>query len=232
MNAFIFDSSSVISMASNCLLATLKLLHENFNVNFYFGKRVVEETVNQALSSKRYKLEGFRILEMIKNGVFIIAPITELNLRIDEFLRLSNKIFFARGTFIKIIHKGEAESVILAKEFNCPLVIDEKTTRQLIENPYNLRDLLQKRLHTQVNINQNNLNKCKDIYNGIRIVRSTEIAAFAFEKGYFKSFESKNKLAIHNSRKMVLEALLWGLKLNGCSISENEIDDYIEFLTS
>ena len=88
------------------------------------------------------------------------------------------------------------------------IVIDERTTRMLCENPENLRKLLQKKLHTSVTANKDNYSYFKNF----KIIRSTELAYIAYKKKLFNLKSSD-----------ILEAMLYGLKYNGCSISEEEV---------
>jgi hypothetical protein len=53
---------------------------------------------------------------------------------------------------------------------------------------------------------------------GLKILRSSELVIFAYKKGYFDSFSDP---------KTVLKSALYRLKYTGCSLSFEEIDDYI-----
>ena len=90
------------------------------------------------------------------------------------------------------------------------IVVDERTTRMLCENPENLRKLLQKKLHTNISANKQNY----DYFKNFRIIRSTELAYLAYKKGFFDIKDPR-----------ILDAVLYGLKYHGCSISEEEIEE-------
>ena len=45
----------------------------------------------------------------------------------------------------------------------------------------------------------------------------------AFELGLFKEYENK-----FTNKKEIFEGILWGLKLRGCAISTEEIDELIK----
>jgi len=94
------------------------------------------------------------------------------------------------------------------------LVIDERTARMLCEDPENLRKLLQKKLHTNINVNKKNY----DFFKGFRVIRSTELIYIAHKKNII---ELKDKRAY--------EAMLYAIKYKGCSVSEEEIEEMKKF---
>ena len=83
--------------------------------------------------------------------------------------------------------------------------------RMLVEKPENLKKLLQRKLHTIVTIKKENFAPFK----GFKIIRSAELVYVAYKKGLVKL----------KNGKTVLDALLWAVKLNGCSISGEEINE-------
>ena len=134
-------------------------------------------------------------------------------------MQIANTLFKTKNKEIHLIDKGEtaalALSMLMKKKTNydVPLVIDERTTRMLCEKPENLRKLMEKKLHTLIKSNTKNYN----FFTSFKIIRSTELAFIAYKKNLFDLKDSK-----------ALEATLYGLKFNGCSISENEVRDMIE----
>ncbi|GAG20221.1 unnamed protein product, partial [marine sediment metagenome] len=122
----------------------------------------------------------------------------------------ANSTFNAKGKNIHLIDKGECAALALCSILKTPsiLVIDERTARMLCENPENLRKLLQKKLKTQIKANKNNYKYFK----GFKIIRSTELAYIAHKKGLIELKDPK-----------AYEAMLYGLKYKGCSISEQEV---------
>ena len=78
----------------------------------------------------------------------------------------------------------------------------------LCENPENLRKLLQKKLRTKVKARKEQYTYFKQF----KIIRSTELIFIASKK---KLFDLQDPRA--------LEAMLYGLKYKGCSISQDEI---------
>ena len=104
------------------------------------------------------------------------------------------------------------------------IAIDEKTTRLLIENPRIVLEILRKTLRTPVSVNENNLKEFKNTVRNIKTIRSIELAAVAYEQGFLNSYITK----IPDARKNLLESVLWGLKLNGCAVSKDEIEQIVK----
>jgi len=125
---------------------------------------------------------------------------------------------------VSLVHEGEIDSlagaIIMQSE---AVVIDERTTRLMIEDWQLLRKLMQKKLHTRIDVDSGNLKKFLEKVKGIRIIRSTELAVVAYEKGVLQSCLPK----IRNAKKELIDGVLWGIKLNGCSISREEIEKIV-----
>jgi len=210
----VFDSSSIISIATNNLLWTLEKLKKQFKGDFVIPQSVRKELIENPLKGKKYKLEAIMIMDMLNDGVLKIGKGNK-----DYLMNLSNNIFTNKGKNINIVQEGEIE--VISIENNNICIIDERTTRMLIEDPINLRELLESKLHSKVSINHENLNEFKEQTKNTKIIRSTELMTIAFEKGLF------NDLFTKNLKKDFLDGLLWGLKLRGCAISSNEINQIL-----
>ncbi len=217
--ALIFDSSSLITLSMNCLTSLLTELKKSFRGKFIIPKSVKYETIDRPLGIKKFELGALRLNLLLKNKV-IETPSSikiheeELKEKTREILNITNKSFFARKEFMEIIHKGEAECLslsLLAKEkgIENALVIDERTTRMLVENPENLRRLFENKLHTKVKLEQNLL-----FLKDIKFIRSSELVYIAYKKGLVK-LKGEN----------ILDALLYAVKYKGCSISRQEIEE-------
>lgn len=203
----------------NGLLHILEKLQKEFQGEFLITKEVKEEVIGRPLKIPRFQLGAMRINELFKKGVIKHANISkqeveELRELRNKFMQTANSSFITKKRSLHLIDKGEsaalALSVIMKRKSgkDVPLVIDERTTRVLCENPENMRKLLEKKLHTQVKANKNNYK----IFQGFKIIRSTELGFIAYKK---KLFELQNP--------KLLEAVLYGLKFKGCSISEKEV---------
>ncbi len=58
----------------------------------------------------------------------------------------------------------------------------------------------------------------------MKVIRSTELIAVAFEKGMLDKYLPPYP----DSRKILLQAVLWGAKLNGAAITRREIDTVVK----
>ncbi len=219
MKYLIFDSGPLINFSMNGLLYLLESLHKKFKVEFLITKEVKKEIIDNPQNIKRFELGALRLLDLFKKKVIKHADlkkndVDELRKIRDKLMQIGNSTFKIKGTNIHLIDKGEsaalALSIIMKNKtgINVPLVVDERTTRMLCENPENLRNLLEKKLHGNVKANKNNYG----FFKSFKIIRSTELAYIAYKN---------NLVELKNSN--VLEAILYGLKFNGCSISEDEV---------
>ena len=216
----IFDSSSLISLSINGLLGELKKLKKIFNGEFIITKEVKEEVVDVPIRIKEYELEALKIKNLIDEG-YLNMPnklgiqdkgITNLTIKL---MNLANTMFIGNGNEIKLIQRGETSCLALSKILNEKkiknvLVIDERTTRMLVEKPENLKELLEKKLHVQIKLKESNFKEFK----GFKIIRSAELMYLAYKKNL-----------IEWKGKEILDALLYALKFKGCAISIDEIEE-------
>ena len=129
---------------------------------------------------------------------------------------------------MRIVHFAELSVIAAAMSLNADaIVIDEKTTRLLIENPRKIAEILKKTLHTSVNINENNLKEFNNIAKGLKTIRSVELVTVAYELGILNDYITK----LPDARKNLLESILWGVKLNGCAVSKDEIGQIMRIET-
>ena len=103
------------------------------------------------------------------------------------------------------------------------IVIDERTTRELIENPDRLANLMSNKLHTRVDADKELLTKLKEKLGKLKVIRSIELAVMGYELGWFDKYLTEDK----DARKILKEAILWGIKIRGASISQEEIDKIV-----
>ena len=216
----IFDSGSLISLSINGLLEELKKLKKIFNGEFIITKEVKKEVVDNPIKIKMYELEALKIQNLIDEGCLNMPnkigitdkEITNLMFKLMNF---ANTMFIGNRNEIQLIQQGETSCLALSKILNEKkiknvLVVDERTTRMLVEKPENLKELLEKKMHTNVKLKESNFKE----FNGFKIIRSTELIYVAYKKGL-----------INLRGKEVLDALLYALKFKGCAISSEEIEE-------
>lgn len=220
MKTLIFDSSTLISLAMNGLFEELRQLKKIFDGKFLITREVKREIIDKPMNIKRFELEAIKIQELLDDKTLelpeeIKIDSSEITRKTAEVLELANNCFFSNGKGIHLIDDGEASCVALSKHLKESkieniLCIDERTTRNIIESSEELKDFLQKKLHSKIEIKKNRL----EYFSNLKIIRSAELVYVAWKKG-----------AVKSKNKKVLDAMLWAVKFKGCSISEDEIKE-------
>ncbi len=228
----ILDAGPVINFALNNLLWVYEKFKKDFDVRFLIPKNVFDEVIKKPLKTRKYKFEALEVSRLISKGVFDIVEEKPLENTVNDIEKLANNSFKARGRSINLIHGGELEVYAYGLQLLSDImVIDEATARYLIESPERVRKRFERKLHTSVNIDENNLKKLTNKLSHLNVVRSVDLAVFAYDLGYFSELESekiKGIIGRDNLKAEILDSLLWALKLSGCAISEQEIYNIIE----
>ena len=228
MKSLIFDAGPVISLAMNNLLWVLEPLKKKFNGKFYLTEAVRKELVDRPLETKKFKFEAIQVEKLIENGVLDIIDNNFIREKTPGLLNTANEIFKAYNNYIKIVHYAEMSVIATSTTLSADaIVIDEKTTRFLIENPKMIVEILKKTLHTPISINENNLKEFNNTTRNINIIRSIELVTMAYEHGLLDNYVTK----LPDARKNLLESVLWGVKLNGCAVSKEEIEQLVRLET-
>ncbi|MBN2368765.1 hypothetical protein JXC34_07115 [Candidatus Woesearchaeota archaeon] len=223
VKTLIFDSGPIISLAMNNLLWIIKPLKERFKGEFYITKGVKNECIDRPLSSKKFKFEALQTLKLIQEGTLKVYE-KDIKEETLALLTLANSLFRAHENYVKNVQYGEIESVVAARNLNAEaVVIDEFITRTLIENPIAVKQRMEKKLHMKIHTDNINLNRLKSELRNIKVIRSMELVTVAYELGFFEKYY----LDIPEPKKTLLDGLLWAIKLNGCSVSEQEIQDVL-----
>ena len=225
MKSLIFDAGPIISLATNNLLWILDPLKKQFKGNFYITEAVKREVVDKPLEIKRFKFEAIQVEKLIEDKIFEVIGSSFIEDNSPKLLNTANEIFESYDTNVKIVHFAEMSVIAAAIELKADaVVIDEKTTRFLIESPKIIIEILRKTLHTPIRINEDNLKYFKNSVKNIKTVRSIELVTLAYEHGFLDNFITK----IPDARKNLLESVLWGVKLNGCAVSRDEIEQIMK----
>jgi hypothetical protein len=190
-------------------------------MRFIIPPCVEYETVNHPINSdmKKFLFSAIRIKKSMTDGV-VVKVDASLDSCSKRLMKLANNIFFARGSPIKLIEQGESEMICLAKQLGIEhILVDERTTRILIEAPLTLKEHFEQELGVNIMINKSNLRELSHEISALKVLRSSELVMLAYEKGFFKNYK--------NMEKKALEAALYKLKDSGCSISFDEISIYL-----
>lgn len=219
--AIIFDSSSIINFTMNGLLSEFRELKKIFNGKFLIPKEVKEEIVDKPLQIKRFELEALKIKELFEEKVLELPSAigideAKITSRTKELMNIANGTFLGRDNPIHIIDSGETACLVLStmlseKGVKNVISVDERTIRMLGEKPENLLDIFRSKLHAQITSKKENYK----FFAGFKFIRSSELIFIAYSKGLVRIKNNGN----------VLDALLYALKFNGCSISDEEINE-------
>ena len=154
MKIITFDTGPIISLTITNLLWILKELKNRYDSKFYITEAVKKELVDRPLSTKKFKFEALQVLRYIKEGIINVIKEKETKQKTLELLNLANNCFQAKNHPIQIVHYGEmaglASYLVLDSD---AFVVDERTTRLLIENPKRLANILSHKLHTKIYTN-------------------------------------------------------------------------------
>ncbi len=215
------DSSALISITDSCIAHALPFLARKFNISFIITETIEYECVTHPLSlaTKAYAFSALRIANALQNGTLVkVKSNPEIIAKRDEILRLTNNIFFSQGRPMTLVQAGEAEMLALANDLKIRhLLMDERTTRLLIEAPFKIKDHFEEEFHTNVMVNRENLDKFSDMVRGMQVSRSSELLALAYENGYFDDYK--------NLKKDAYSAALYRLKYAGCGIRYDELEE-------
>jgi len=213
-NRIICDSSALISLSMNCMLPIISDFSET--VDFVIPKSVYDEIVSAPAKGRRFKLSSLRFDMMVKNGILQIVEGDPL--LVKDIMNAANEIFWAKHKPLAIIQEGETEALAMAQKGDS-ILMDERTLRFLIERPQSLVGLLQRRMHRGVHEDRRRTDRFRDYTKGVSVLRSSELIARAYEKGLLEKYYGKGEEA--------LKGCLWALKYSGCSITEEEINEYL-----
>lgn len=224
MKAILFDAGPIISLTTNNLLWLLKPLKEKFGGEFYLTEGVRKELVEKPLKTKKFKFEALQVQDQIEKGVLKVIKDGGLRKKAEQLLDLANGVFSVKKNPLKVLQLGELESLAAAKLMDIPyIVVDERITRLLLESPGQMEQLLEKRLHKNVKVNRTKLSRLHKQVEGVKLIRSLELVTIAYELGLLDDYIAK----IPEARKQLLQGVLWGIKLNGCSVGRQEIDEIV-----
>ena len=224
MKTLVFDTGPIISLTTNNLLWLLAPLKQKFGGKFAIPEIVKAELIDKPLITKKFKFEALQVAEQIKSGILEVISAEKIRAEGELLEQLANNTFIAGDTPMQIIHGGEAEGIAAAIMLESVLAIDERITRLLIENPSFLARLLAKRLHTKIKTNQENLKQFQLKTKGLQMIRSSELVTVAYEMGMLDKYVTD----MPDAKRALVESVLWGVKLHGCAISEDEINEILK----
>lgn len=229
MKAIVFDAGPIISFTANNLLHVTDGLKQKFRGEFLMPEAVKKELVDRPFQIKRFEFEALQVQQQIGCKTFSVIPDEKTQQIATRILNLANSAFSIKNNQVSIVHYGEMSVLASAKIYNAEaVVIDERTTRELVENPENLAGHMSRKFRTNVKTDYSALKELKKELKDIKVVRSAELAAVAYELGLLDKYINKCRIPDINTKKVLLDSVLWGVKLEGCAISKEEIEQIIK----
>ncbi|MFH1276614.1 MAG: hypothetical protein ABIH82_05890 [Candidatus Woesearchaeota archaeon] len=226
VKSIFFDTGPLISLTMSRLLWVLPLLKEKFGGKFYITPAVKRELIERPLNIKRFSFEALQALKLVKEGVLeVYTKVPEK--KAAQLINLANKSFFIGKKSLDVMQSGEIESIICAlQEKSSAVVMDERTLRLFIENSSEMGKLLERRFHKKIQTNQNLMKSFSKQLQGISIIRSIELVSIAFKMGLLDGYIPQ----LRNGKRTLLDSVLWAVKFNGCSVTQQEIEEIEELL--
>ncbi len=210
------DSSSLISLAETCNLGVLAFLQDKFDADFVIPSGVQREIVERPRKIGRFSYSAARLNHLLNEGVLRVVSNASVSSEAEKIMETANSLFSAEKP-LRIIQQGEAECLALLSPLQAKaLLIDEKTTRLLMEDPKKLFSLM-KAEHGETKANEKAMASFQKQFD-FPAMRSTELVSFAAQNGFFETYEPDDNEVFHAS--------IYALRYAGCSISQKEIDDY------
>ncbi|MEM2908831.1 MAG: hypothetical protein QW590_00755 [Candidatus Bilamarchaeaceae archaeon] len=219
------DSGALISLTTSCLTEILYIFKKKYNVSFIIPPAVEEETVLYPMRRriKEFLFSAVKIKDAINDGVITVMTTERLKQNTERLIKLANNMFYAQGKSINLLHTGETEVLALAGEIGTEtILVDERTTRLLLETPFRLKEHMEEEFGVNIMINRNSFEEFSKYVAGLDAIRSSELAMLAYEIGYFNKYQGMEKEAA--------EAALYKIRFAGCSIRFDEIATYLKLV--
>ena len=218
----VIDSGTMITFSSTCLMNVFKAFVRHNNLELIVSSEVSAESVWTPITNKRFALNAARIKHLFNNSVLtIISPTKQIRDLEANILNLANNVFSTSRGPLKILQRGEAEALALANLNGAKaMFVDERTTRSLIESPFRLKQVLEKRQNQKITMNKKNIEQFQALFKNLKMFRSVDIIALAYEQKLFEHELDQGKIE--------LEAALFATKFAGCAVSEKEIIQYLK----
>ena len=215
----VFDSGPLISLTSNNLLWILGSMKKFYKGDFILPESVKSELIEEPLLTKKFRFEALQVNECVRKKILKVYPDELTKEKTLSLLNLANSIFWSKNRSLTLVHYAEVAAIITANVLKSPaIVMDERVTRELIEHPLHLAKIVERKIRSKVTIDRKKLAHFSHVAGNVRVIRSSELAAIAFEKRLLDRYASPK-----TDRIAVLESVLWGLKIDGCAINERGI---------
>lgn len=225
MTLLLFDSGPIITLTLTNALHILRTLKQKHNVRLAITEAVCREIVDNPFETKQFKFEAFQVQHLIDEKILEVINVKQFEIKTQQLLNIGNNLFSVHGNDLTLLQYGEIETIIAALENNADaIIVDERVTLTLLDNPADMQRIIQRRLHSPVLLNKQSLIAFKQQTKGLRAIRSAELLVIAYEQGLFDEYLQNTP----EKSKELLEAILWRAKLNGCALTDEEINQLVE----
>ncbi len=212
------DSSPLISFSDTCNIGVLRFLKSRGG-RFFVPPGVQSEIVSAPMRIRKYQFSAVRLKKTLDDGVLELFDSERVQQKTVEAMDAANSLLRVQGKPLKLVHQGEAECIGAYSEVGAhALLIDEKTTRMLIENPFKLVDVMQGEYGSKIEVDEESLAKFRELTKSIFVMRSAEALVVAAKRGFFEDYGA--------DRDEALQAALYSLRESGCSITTGELEEY------
>jgi hypothetical protein len=195
-------------------------LKSHFGGKFCITPAVKKELVERPLSIKRFEFEALQVEKLINDGILEVYPKVPKNIS-SQLISLANNTFSANSHNIDVVQSGELESVSCVLDTEAEgVVMDERTLRLLIEDGKELKSLLERRFNSEIEADQGNIRKFMQLTKKIKVIRSVELVAAAFQLGILDGYLPRQP----DGKEVLLDSVLWAVKSNGCAVTDEEIE--------
>ncbi|MBI2662450.1 hypothetical protein HYX11_03245 [Candidatus Woesearchaeota archaeon] len=224
--ALFFDAGPVITLVMARLINVLPLLKAKYGGKFYITPAVHKELVERPISVKRFEFEALQVEKLMRDGILELYDAVPKK-KVVELIALANGSFSLDGKTMDVIQSGEMESVATALEIGAEgVVMDERTLRLFIENNKEMVKLLENRFKKRVMADKDKMNLFSAALKEVTIIRSIELVGLAYKIGLLDGYVPEGK----EGKEVLVDAVLWATKFNGCAVTEEEIEDLKNFL--
>ena len=220
MPSIICDSSSLISLSETCLIDVLRFLRDSrLGGRFLITPVVKHEIVSHPMQIPQHEFSAIRLQKLLDDRVVEVVSTPGLAEQTKKILSLANNLFSVRGRPLEILQEGEAECLAAFAGMSADgLLVDEKTTRMLVEDPLKLAESIGREYAGRPQVNESALTELRELTRGIFVTRSSELLAVAGGQGFFKEYRGLQEHA--------LRAALLTLRNAGCSLTTDELREY------
>lgn len=226
IKALFFDAGPIISLVMSRLGWLLPLLKQKYGGKFYITPAVHRELIERPLQVKRFEFEALQVMKLVREGVLEVYKNVNQP-KVKELKLFANSAFKIKDQTLDVVQEGELESISAASEIGAEAVVmDERTLRLLIEHYVDMQKLLELRFHKEVKVDLAKLNQFSQQFQEVKIIRSIELVSVAYQLGLLDAYVPKMK----EGKEVLIDAVLWATKFNGCAVTDKEIEEIKESL--